>query len=60
MLVRQLIGELHDQSIEVILAQVKGPVRDRMRRMGMMDMVGEDRVYLSVAAAVEDYRRRSA
>jgi high affinity sulfate transporter 1 len=58
--VRQLIGELHDQSIEVLLAQVKGPVRDRMRRMGMMEMVGEDRVYLSVAAAVEEYRRRSA
>ncbi len=58
--VRQLITELHDQSIAVILAQVKGPVRDRMRRMGMMEMVGEDRVYLSVAAAVEDYRRRSA
>ena len=58
-IVRQLIGELHDQSIEVSLAQVKGPVRDRMRRMGLMEMVGEDRVYLSVAAAVEDFRRRT-
>jgi high affinity sulfate transporter 1 len=58
-IVRQLIGELHDQSIEVSLAQVKGPVRDRMRRMGLMEMVGEDRVYLSVAAAVQDYRHRS-
>jgi len=58
--IRQLITELHDQSIEVILAQVKGPVRDRMRRMGMMEVVGEDHVHLSVAAAVEDYRRRSA
>jgi high affinity sulfate transporter 1 len=58
--IRQLITELHDQSIEVMLAQVKGPVRDRMRRMDMMVMVGEDRVHLSVAAAVEDYRRRSA
>ena len=57
---RQLVGELHDLSIEVSLAQVKGPVRDRMRRMGLMEMVGEERVYLSVAAAVEDYRRRSA
>jgi SulP family sulfate permease len=59
-IIRQLIAELHDQSVEVLLAQVKGPVRDRMRRMGMMDMVGEDHVHLSVAAAVEDYRRRSA
>jgi MFS superfamily sulfate permease-like transporter len=59
-IIRQLITELHDQSIGVLLAQVKGPVRDRMRKMGMMDMVGEDHVHLSVAAAVEDYRRRSA
>jgi hypothetical protein len=44
----------------VSLAQVKGPVRDRMRRMGLMETVGEERVYLSVAAAVEDFRRRSA
>ena len=58
--IRQLITELHDQSIEVMLAQVKGPVRDRMRRMDMMVLVGEDHVHLSVAAAVEDYRRRSA
>ena len=58
-IVRQLIGELHDQSIEVSLAQVKGPVRDRMRRMGLMEMVGEDRVYLSVAAAVQDFRLRT-
>jgi hypothetical protein len=28
--------------------------------MGMMEVVGEDHVHLSVAAAVEDYRRRSA
>jgi MFS superfamily sulfate permease-like transporter len=58
-IVRQMIVELHEQSIEVLLAQVKGPVRDRMRKMGMMEMVGEDRVYLSVAAAVADHRRRS-
>jgi sulfate permease, SulP family len=59
-IIGQLIAELHDQSVEVLLAQVKGPVRDRMRRMGMMEMVGEDHVHLSVAAAVEDYRHRSA
>jgi MFS superfamily sulfate permease-like transporter len=59
-IVRQLIGELHDQSIEVSLAQVKGPVRDRMRRMGLMETVGEEHVYLSVAAAVVDHQRRGA
>jgi high affinity sulfate transporter 1 len=58
-IVQQLIGELDDQSIEVLLAQVKGPVRDRMRKTGLMEMVGEERVYLSVAAAVQDFRLRT-
>ncbi len=57
--VRQLLGDLHDQSVDVLLAQVKGPVRDRMRRSGLMEAAGEERVYLSVAAAVEDFRRRT-
>jgi high affinity sulfate transporter 1 len=53
-----LVGELHGRSIEVLLAQVKGPVRDRMRRTGFMDEVGEDRVYLSIGSAVIDFERR--
>ena len=54
-----LVRDLQDRSIDVMLAQVKGPVRDRMRRSGLMDLVGEERVYLSVEAAVEAYRTRS-
>jgi high affinity sulfate transporter 1 len=57
-MIRQLVTDLHDQSMDVLLAQVKGPVRDRMRRMRLMDTIGEDRVYLSVAAAVDDHRSR--
>jgi len=57
--VLQLIGDLHDLSVDVALAQVKGSVRDRMRVMGIMDVVGEDHVYLSMGAAVDDYQSRS-
>jgi high affinity sulfate transporter 1 len=57
--IRQLAGDLHDRSLDLLLAQVKGSVRDRMRRTGLMELVGEDRVYLSIAAAVEDFRQRS-
>jgi MFS superfamily sulfate permease-like transporter len=53
-----LVRELHGRSIEVLLAQVKGSVRDRMRRTGLMDEVSEDRVYLSVGSAVIDFERR--
>ena len=57
--VLQLVGDLRDLSVDVALAQVKGSVRDRMRTMGLMDAVGEDHVYLSMGAAVDDYRSRS-
>jgi hypothetical protein len=41
-----------------MLAQVKGAVRDRMRRTGLMDALGEDRIYLSIGSAVTDFQRR--
>jgi sulfate permease, SulP family len=53
-----LVGDLRARSIEVLLAQVKGPVRDRMRRTGLMATLGEDRVYLSIGSAVTDFLRR--
>lgn len=53
-----LVGDLHERSIEVLLAQVKGAVRDRMRRTGLMSRLGEDRVYLSIGSAVTDFQRR--
>jgi len=57
---RQLIDDLRERSIDVLLAQVKGPVRDRMRRTGLMEAAGENRVFLSVGAAVEAFRQRQA
>jgi SulP family sulfate permease len=54
----ELLSDLHTRSIEVLLAQVKGGVRDRLRKTGLMADVGEDHVYLSVAAAVTDWERR--
>jgi MFS superfamily sulfate permease-like transporter len=53
----ELVNELRRLSIEFVLAQVRGTVRDRMRRTGLMDVVGEDRVFQSVSTAVEAVRR---
>ena len=44
--------ELTSRGIDVRLAQVRGSVRDRMRRTGLMTTIGEDHCYLSVEAAV--------
>jgi high affinity sulfate transporter 1 len=56
----ELVGDLEERPIEVMLAQVKGSVRDRMRRTGLMERIGEDRLYLSVGSAVTDFARRRA
>jgi SulP family sulfate permease len=47
-----LFAELGRRSIDLRLAQVRGSVRDRMRRTGLMTTLGEDHCYLSVEAAV--------
>ncbi len=57
-MLHDMITDLHARSIEVLLAQVKGPVRDRLRRTGVMEGLGEDRIYLSVGSAVTDFQRR--
>ena len=47
-----LRAELVGRGIEFRLAAVRGSVRDRMRRTGLMDIIGEDHCYLSVETAV--------
>jgi high affinity sulfate transporter 1 len=50
----ELIAFLRDRGIALRLAQVRGTVRDRMRRSGLMDSIGEAQVYLALVAAVEE------
>jgi MFS superfamily sulfate permease-like transporter len=52
-LLQSLVRELHERSIDVLLAQVRSAARERMRRSGMMAEVGEERVVFSVEAGVE-------
>jgi MFS superfamily sulfate permease-like transporter len=54
----ELVSDLRSRSIEVLVAQVRGTVRDRLRKTGLMDELGEDRVYLSIGSAVNDFGRR--
>jgi anti-anti-sigma regulatory factor len=49
-----LLADLQASSIDLRLAQVRGSVRDRMRRTGLMGLIGEDHCYLSDEAAVAD------
>jgi MFS superfamily sulfate permease-like transporter len=57
-MLRNLVGELEAAGSDVLLAQVRGSVRDRLRYSGIMGEIGENRIYRSVAAAVHDFERR--
>ena len=48
----QLFAELDKRGIELRLAQVRGSVRDRMRRTGLMTTIGEDHIFLSDSIAI--------
>ena len=50
---------LRGRSIQALLAQVKGKVRDRLRKTDLMPLIGEHRIYLSIGAGVEDFIRRT-
>jgi MFS superfamily sulfate permease-like transporter len=51
-MLRDLIDGLRRDNIDVLLAQVRGSLRQRMRVTGLFDFVGDDCIYPSVAAAV--------
>ena len=52
-MLRDLTSDLRQANIDVLLAQVRGSVRQRMRKTGLFDHIGEDHVFLSVDAAVQ-------
>ena len=56
-MLKELVRELEETGVDILLAQVRGSVRDRLRRASVMAEIGENRVYLSVAAAVHDFEQ---
>jgi len=58
-MLNNLVRELDEAAVDVLLAQVRGRVRDRLRKAGVMAKIGENRIYLSVPAAVDDFERRN-
>ncbi len=48
-----LLHELRDANVTLHLAEVKGPVMDRLRKVDFVEQLGTDRVYLSTHQAME-------
>ena len=59
-MLNSLVIELGEMNIEVYLAQVRGGVRDRLRKAGIIADIGEDHIFRGVGAAVRSFQQRSA
>lgn len=53
----ELLQSLKDDGIEFYFAEMKDPVKDKMRRFGLFDQFGQDRFFPTIDSAVENYRR---
>jgi high affinity sulfate transporter 1 len=52
-----LLGELRQQEVVLAFAEMKGPVKDRLRRYGLYDQVGSEHFFPTVGTAVDGYLR---
>ncbi len=59
-ILRDLYSDLRTNQIDLLFAQIRSSVRDRMERTGLLDYVGKDHLYASVAAAVAAFQTRPA
>lgn len=58
-MLKNLVRELEEAGVDVLLAEVRGRVRDRLRKASVMADIGENRIYQSVPAAVHDFEQRN-
>jgi SulP family sulfate permease len=55
-----LISELASINVDVLLANVHGPVLDMMRRTGLLEELGEERIYDTIDEAVQALGQKHA
>jgi MFS superfamily sulfate permease-like transporter len=54
----ELDETLHAKGIELSFAELKDPVKDKLKRFGLFAQIGEDSFYPTVEAAVRSYVRK--
>jgi SulP family sulfate permease len=57
-MLRDLCSDLRAKQIDLLFAQIRGSVRDRMKKTGLLEHLGEDQLYTSIAAAVTGFQAR--
>jgi sulfate permease, SulP family len=59
-MLRDLYSDLRTKQIDLLFAQIRSSVRDRMSKTGLLEHVGEDHLYSSIAAAVVAFQAQPA
>lgn len=59
-MLRDLDADLQQAQIELLYAEVRGSVRQRMRMTGLLDQIGEHDIFASVDDAVQEFLARQA
>jgi high affinity sulfate transporter 1 len=54
-ILRGLHDELAADGVELAFAELKDPVRDRLRRYGIFELIGDDRFFPTIGVAVSAY-----
>jgi hypothetical protein len=53
-----LVAEAETAKTEILFAELQDPVRQMFRRSGLLDRIGEQRLFASVDDGVRDYLAR--
>ena len=53
--VAELKSALNESGVELFFAELKDPVKDKLKRFGLFTQIGEDRFFPTISAAVEHY-----
>ena len=56
---RHLIDELHGRDVTVAMARVKQDLRAQLERVGLLEVIGEDRIFPTLPVALEAFERRA-
>jgi sulfate permease, SulP family len=59
-MLRGLVDRLRSSGIELAFCNIKGPVVEVMRKTGLLDKIGGERIFLTEQAALQDFKERLA
>jgi high affinity sulfate transporter 1 len=58
-MLEELLDELEASGVRLVLAELKGPVKDRLRAYGLYERIGDDGFFPTVGSAVRGHLRRT-